>query len=228
MNPTQARLGEIRERMAAACALSGRPAEAVRLIAVAKTATPDTLQEAWLAGQTLFAHNRIDRLEEHHRVLPQAEWHVIGPLQSKKMRRAVALASCIQTVGDEQTVARLVRRVADLDTEPRPILLQVNLTPEDNRYGVEANLADALLQTCLATETLSPQGLMTMAPHGADAGVLHRHFACLRELGERLVLSGLPQSHELSMGMSDDFEIAIAEGATLVRIGRAIFPLLTS
>ncbi len=227
MNPTAARLRDIHQRIAEASRRSGRDIREVRLLAVAKTATADTLRDAWSAGQRSFAHNRIDRLAEHYAVLPEADWHVIGPLQNKKMRRAVEMAACIQTVGDLQTVERLSRRIHNLGKNPVSVLLQVNLTPQDGRYGVVESEAAALLESCLKSAAVTPSGLMTMAPQNASSDSLHEHFARLRTLAGELVTLGLPKTHELSMGMSEDFEIAIEEGATLVRVGRAIFPLST-
>ena len=229
-------LDEVRGRIAAAAARAGRDAARVRLVAVAKTATPETLREAWEAGQRDFGHNRVQMLEEHAAVLPEADWHAIGPLQGRKVRRAVHLAACIHTVGEEKTAQRIRRVVEEDDLEAQPVLLQVNLLPEDGRYGCplpEAGDPGAapggalreLAEAVALQPGLHMRGLMTLAPPDWDAAALRAGFARLRAAAEALALSSLlPAEPELSMGMSGDYEIAVEEGATLVRVGRALFP----
>lgn len=223
---TADRLREVSERVADAARKAGRRPEEVALIAVAKTATPDTLREAWAAGQRRFGHNRVQALEAHHAVLPEAEWHLIGPVQGNKVRRAAALASWIQTVGEARTAERLARVLQEEEagSAPRPILVQVNLTPEDGRYGCPAGELAPLLERLAGAGALEVRGLMTIAPHGAPSSELRRHFAALAQLARAEAEVGrLPAASELSMGMTEDFEVAVEEGATLVRIGRAIF-----
>lgn len=230
METVAERLRVINERMAQAAAQAGRRPQEVRLLAVAKTASDEDLLAAWDAGQTDFAHNRVQPLERAHQVLPEANWHLVGPLQSNKVRRALRMVRCVQTVGDTKIYTRL-RQVLDAagtiaeDRSGLEALVQVNLTPEDGRYGCRAAELPELLEQLSGSKRLNFRGLMTLAPHGAPAQQLHRHFSSLRELAQQQVGRGLlPPCPELSMGMSNDFEIAIAEGATLVRIGRAIFP----
>lgn len=209
-------------------------------MAVAKTATAETLREAWAAGQRSFGHNRLQHLEEHRAVLPEAVWHMIGPLQGKKVRKALHAADWVETVGDEKTAERIARVLAEDGLAPQRVLLQVNLLPEDGRYGCplpgaadgsaaggEACSAElrALAAEAGALEGLDLRGLMTIAPPAWEQAALHRGFARLREAAAVLAAEGLLPPHpELSMGMSGDYEIAVAEGATLVRVGRAIFP----
>jgi pyridoxal phosphate enzyme (YggS family) len=224
MESLASRFAEVRRRIAAAAGRSGRPADAVELVAVAKTADADALRAAWAAGQRRFGHNRVQALAAHHAVLPEAEWHLIGPLQRNKAGDALALARVVQTVGDRRIAARLERLVAARGGDPPGVLVQVNLTPEDGRYGCAAAELPALLRD-LAAAPFPVRGLMTLGPHGAEEGVLRRHFAALRELGVAAAEEGtLPASPVLSMGMTEDYEIAIEEGATLVRVGRALFP----
>ncbi|RMH00738.1 MAG: YggS family pyridoxal phosphate-dependent enzyme [Planctomycetota bacterium] len=229
MEGVACRLGEVHSRISAAAARAGRDPSSIHLIAVAKTATPTTLRAAWGAGQRDFGHNRVQALAHHHALLPpEARWHLIGPLQRNKARRALELADLIHTVAGEPLVARLERLLAEPEDRlrpPRPVLVQVNLTPEDGRAGCRREELEPLLERIRAGGRLEVRGLMTLAPAGAPAARLRRHFAGLRELAERAVQAGLlPERPELSMGMSDDFEIAVEEGATLVRVGRAIFP----
>lgn len=220
------RLHRVRERIAAAAARAGRPAAAVRLVAVAKTATPAGLRAAWEAGQRDFGHNRIQWLERDRRLLPEARWHAIGPLQGNKVRRAVAAAALLHAVGEARTASRIQRAAEALDRQAVPILVQVNLTPEDGRYGCRREELAPLLRELVGLDRLRPRGLMTLAPQGAPEDVLRRHFGTLRELAMRYAGEGLlPEAPELSMGMTEDFEVAVEEGATLVRVGRAVFPL---
>ncbi len=226
MTTTAERLDALRERMALAARRAGRDPGEVRLVAVAKTAAPEALREAWAAGQRRFAHNRVQRLEEDRRILPEAEWHLIGPIQGNKIRRALRCADWIQTVGEERTARRLQRILEEGGRPPAPVLVQVNLHPEDGRYGCPPAHLPVLLETLRrATPLLDPRGLMTLAPLGAPEAEVHRVFAGLRSLAREGAERGLlPARPELSMGMSEDFEIAVAEGATLVRVGRALFP----
>jgi len=220
------RLADIRARIAAAAARAGRDPAAVRLVAVAKTASPEDLRQAWRAGQRDFGHNRVQALAEHHAVLPEARWHLIGPLQRNKAGEALALASTIQTVGDLRIAERLQRLLEARGADRRcPVLVQVNLSPEDGRYGCDAEALPPLLESLGALDRLQPRGLMTLGPRGAGPGRLRQHFAALRLLAEGAAGRGqFPPCPELSMGMTEDYEIAVEEGATLVRVGRAIFP----
>ena len=222
----------IQDRMDSAARRAGRDPRRVRLVAVAKTADPADLQEAWEHGHRDFGHNRVQALMEHHAVLPEANWHLIGPLQSNKARKAVERVSWIETLADLKLAHSLDRLAGELRSSPLRVLIQVNLEPSDGRPGlpIQPHAADhseleALCLGLAALEHLDLRGLMTIAPAEASAADLHQHFARMRELAEGLTQNRfLPASPELSMGMSGDFEIAIEEGATLVRVGRALFP----
>lgn len=221
--PSEA-LGEIRERMADAIARSGRSAGAARLIAVTKTATTEALHALYEAGQTAFAHNYVQRLEEQHAALPKAEWHMIGPLQSNKAAKLLAMADWLQTFTDPAKAARL-DRLAGKRGRPLQVLVQVDLVSEGQRNGCSPDEVEPALEALAAATHLAPRGLMTMPLPGSSERERRHSFATLRELAERFVTTGLlPARFELSCGMSDDFETAIEEGATLVRIGRALFP----
>lgn len=218
------RLAAVRVRLDAAARRAGRDPAAVRVLAVAKTATPDALRAAWSSGQRLFAHNRVQALLRDVALLPDAEWHAIGPLQGNKVRDCLLVAACVQTVGETRTVERLARAAA---ARPRPlsVLLQANLDPADGRYGCPLSDLPALARAVAPHPPLALRGLMTIAAAGAPPAALRAGFARLREAAEALTRAGqLPEAPELSMGMSEDYEIAVEEGATLLRLGRALFP----
>lgn len=225
MNPIGARLDAVRERIAEACAKQARDPEEVRLVAVAKTATEETLRQAWDAGQRDFGHNRVQALEVHRQVLPEAAWHLLGPLQGRKVRRGLAASSCFQALGEAKTAGRCQRALEEAEREDYPVLLQVNMHPEDGRYGCRLEDLDALIDEVLGQPRLRLHGLMTLALAEADEAQLHRDFATLSQRFRDLQADArLPQDAWLSMGMSQDFETAVEEGANLVRVGRAIFP----
>ncbi|MFQ5750068.1 MAG: YggS family pyridoxal phosphate-dependent enzyme, partial [Planctomycetota bacterium] len=205
---------------------SGRDPGRVRLLAVTKTATPRTMREAWDAGQTDFAHNYVQRLEEQAPCLPpEACWHAIGPLQRNKVRRAIRVAAVIQTVAEAGLASSLERAAEEEGKAPLAVLAQVNLTPEDGRAGCPPPGLPGLLRHLRSLAAIRCRGLMTLGPQGASDAALHRHFGRLRRLAEESAAAGLlPEEAELSMGMTADFEIAVEEGATMVRIGRALFP----
>ena len=218
-------------RIAAAAELSGRSADQIQLVAVAKTAEEAGLREAWEAGHRAFGHNRVQPLVAHHAVLPEADWHLIGPLQRNKARKAVERVSMVETVADLRLAQTLDRLAAELRTSPLPVLVQVNLRPQDGRPGWSLDETDsseplhAFASAIQDLPHLALHGLMTIAAADADQGQLRGHFARLRMLSEELADHRLlPASPVLSMGMSGDFETAIEEGATLVRVGRALFP----
>jgi pyridoxal phosphate enzyme (YggS family) len=225
MTPTATRLAEIHQRMDTAAAVSGRKGSAIQLLAVAKTATQTTLEEAWQAGQRRFGHNRVQALEEHRQVLPNAEWHLLGPLQGKKVRRGLAAAELFQALGETRTLERCARVLAANSGSAYPVLLQVNLHPEDGRYGCALEDLDALVDQVCAHPQLHCAGLMTLALATADDSALRHIFRTLHRRFQDLQSEGrLDANALLSMGMSGDFETAIQEGANLVRVGRAIFP----
>jgi pyridoxal phosphate enzyme (YggS family) len=208
-----ARLADVNGRIAAAAAHSGRPLESVLLVAVGKTFPLSDLLLAYAAGARAFGENRVQEAEEKFpRLPPDATGHLIGSLQSNKVNRAVKVAAVIQTI-DSQDLARRLDRAAAASEKRLAVFVQVRLGGEATKSGVEPVGAAALVETIRALPALDLRGLMTIPPPGET----RPHFAALRKLGETLGLSGL------SMGMSDDFEAAVEEGATLVRVGSAIF-----
>lgn len=222
--PFAERLAAVRERVRAAAQRAGRDPDRVRILAVAKTARAADLAEAWAAGQRLYAHNRVQNLLRDAALLPAAEWHMIGPVQGNKVADCLRAAALVQTVGEGKTAARLARAAAAAGRR-LPVLLQVNLQPEDGRYGCPLAALEGLAREAQALAPLELRGLMTIAAPGAPAGALRAGFARARAAAAALAASGLlPAAPELSLGMSEDFEIAVEEGATLVRIGRLLFP----
>jgi hypothetical protein len=220
------RLDALRARVDAAARRAGRAPQDVAILAVAKTARAMDLQEAWAAGQRLFAHNRVQDLVRDAALLPAAEWHAIGPLQGNKVGECARVAAYVQTVGERKTAERLAR--AREHAAPLAVLLQVNLQPADGRYGCALEDLPALARAVRESAPLDLRGLMTIADPTADADRLRRGFARLREAADALARQGdLPERPLLSMGMSEDFEIAVEEGANLVRLGRALFPPVT-
>jgi hypothetical protein len=207
------RVAEVKRRIAAAAARSGRAKESVLLVAVGKTFPLSDLLLAHAAGVRAFGENRVQEAEEKFPHLPtDAGRHLIGPIQSNKANRAAKVASVVETV-DSEDLARRLDRAAAATGKRLAVLVQVRLGGEAAKSGVEPDAAPALVAFVKALPALDLRGLMTIPPPGDT----REHYAALRRLGEALGL------RELSMGMSDDFEAAVEEGATLVRVGSAIF-----
>jgi len=218
-------LNIVKQRIASATHRSSRPAEAVSLVAVAKTASANDLREAYSAGHRLFGHNRVQALEEHRLVLPHAEWHLLGPLQGKKVMRGVSACNLYQALADIKTAQRIERVLAE-NSRKLSVLLQVNIHPEDGRNGLSLEQVDEFCDDISEFEHIQLTGVMNLAVADASDKQLHNDFAAVRECFESLHKQQfIPDDAILSMGMSGDFEIAISEGANLVRVGRAIFPV---
>ena len=223
MDTIREHLAAVREAIAAAESAAGRPAGSVRLLAVSKTFPAEDVAEAIACGQTCFGENRVQELASKVPVLPASvEWHLIGSLQSNKAAKAAALAAWIHSV-DSDKLVRKISAAADALGKTVNILLEVN-SGEDAKTGFRSgDDLRASLEAALGLPGVSVRGLMTMAPLGASEPELHRVFASLRERREALAKEFGVALPELSMGMSGDFREAIAEGATIVRSGTAIF-----
>lgn len=213
----------IRDRVAAAALGCGRRPEAVRIIAVGKTKPAEMIRAVHAAGLSDIGENYVQEAAAKRGVIDLPfTWHMIGHLQRNKAKRAVELFDVVQSVDSLALAQALNRHAAELGKH-LAILLEVNLGGETSKSGMNGDEVQALLEPLAQLQHLSLRGLMTIPP--ADPQAARRAFRQLRELRERLS-AGAPANlslHELSMGMSDDFEIAIAEGATMVRIGTAIF-----
>jgi PLP dependent protein len=216
-------LEKIRQRIRAACERAGRDPESVTLLAVSKTHPPETIQAAADGGQVFFGENKV---QEARAKIPlcagRLRWHFIGHLQSNKCRDAVELFEMIQSV-DSLPLAREISKRAEAAARTMTVLLEVNVAGEASKFGYAPEKMLAELKELYALPRLEIQGLMTVPPWTAEPKKVRPHFRRLRELKEQAgTVLGAPLPH-LSMGMSDDFEIAIEEGATIVRIGTALF-----
>lgn len=212
------------ERIAAACRRVGRDPGEVTLVAVSKTVPVERLRAAVAAGLDLFGENRVQEAAAKVPEVAGARWHLVGPLQSNKARRAVELFDAIETVDSVDLAVRLDRILGELRPEARyPILLQVNVDRDPAKAGLDPEAVAWALERISELVRLEVRGLMTIGRLVAEPEAARPTFRALRRLADRLRRSGLALGPELSMGMTDDFEVAVEEGATIVRIGRAIF-----
>jgi PLP dependent protein len=223
VNPVAQNLKEVRAAIIAAAQKAGRDPDSVRLVAVSKTVELSRLQAAINAGQDLFGENYLQEARDKIAVLgTKVSWHLVGSLQSNKARGAVELFDLIHAV-DRLRLAHALDAAAARQGKVQDVLIQVNQGGETTKSGVEPEAAPELLQEVARLPHLRVLGLMTMPPWFPDPETARPYFRALRELRDRLRnLSGLPLT-ELSMGMSGDFAVAVEEGATLVRVGTAIF-----
>lgn len=217
---TAQQVAELRERIAAAEAASNRPAGSVRLLAVSKTHPPEACLDALASGITDLAENRVQELEAKAAAVAEhgvtVQWHLVGPLQSNKVGLVVNRGWLLHAIDRSSTVARVARLSAVPSLQG--VLIQVNVDADPAKSGCTPSQAPALVDEAVRAG-LDVRGLMTVPPLASDP---RRHFATLRELAQTLQRDHVGLT-ELSMGMSGDFEAAIAEGATMVRIGSAIF-----
>jgi len=208
-----ARLATVEAQIAAACHAAGRPRDSVELVAVSKTVDPARIAEALRAGQSLFGENYAQDLRDKVPAVPGARWHFIGPLQRNKVKYVVGAAELIHSV-DSLALAQAIDERARLLGRKQRVLIQVNVGQEPQKAGVAIAQLPALLEAASQLHAVLIEGLMCIPPEGQPP---RPYFAALRELAQQ---HHLPR---LSMGMSSDFPEAIAEGATLVRVGTAIF-----
>ena len=213
----------IQQRIRAACERAGRAPDSVTLLAVSKTHPPETIREAADCGQWLFGENKIQEAKAKIPLCPgKCRWHFIGHLQSNKIRDAVELFEMIQGV-DSLALAREISKRCEQASKRMPILLEVNVAGEASKFGCKPEQLMAEFNELNALPKIEIHGLMAIPPYTTDPEKARPYFRRLRELKERAEsVLGAPLPH-LSMGMSGDFEIAIEEGATLVRIGTALF-----
>lgn len=225
--PVALRLAALRERVAVAAAAAGRDAGDVRILLATKTMPVDVVREAVLAGADLLGENTVQELVAKAPGLADLAptLHVIGRLQSNKVNLALRYADCVQSVGDLDLAERLSRRCAAVDRD-LDVMVQVNVSGESSKAGVTPEGALDLAVAVARLPRLRLTGLMTIGAQSRDAGRVAAGFARLRGLRDAVVASGEPgttDARELSMGMSGDLEIAVAEGATTVRVGTAVF-----
>lgn len=196
----------------------------MRLVAVSKTVEAGRLRAAVAAGLTTLGENRVQEAAAKHALVPGAVWHLVGPLQSNKARRAVELFDVVETVDGLDIAARLDRLAGELRPgRPLPILVQVNVDADAGKAGFAADALSDALPALVALPNLRIDGLMTVGRLVADAEAARPTFRGLRVLAERLRAAHPSLGAALSMGMSGDFEVAVEEGATIVRVGTALF-----
>ncbi len=218
-------LGRIQERIDAARQRAGRSDE-VRLIAVTKQVPVERIAEAYRAGLRHFGENRVQEFEDKHPllVLPSATWHMVGHLQSNKAQKALQLFDCVDSL-DSLHLGEKLDKAAGEKGKRLPVLIQVHLGDEPSKHGVEPEKLAVLVEQAAGLPHLAIEGLMTIPPLLEPAEKVRSYFRRLRELAEELDRRTLPgvSMLRLSMGMSHDFEVAIEEGATEVRLGTALF-----
>ncbi len=221
------RWAAVRERISASVQGAGRAVAEVKLIAVSKTHPATTVNEALAAGLRDFGENRVQEADEKSTQLQNddARWHLIGHLQANKARRAVKLFDVIHTVDSAALVTRLERLCIEEERAVLPVLAQVDLAGEATKAGATVADLAQLVEQCAMCERVQLIGLMTLPPYFANVEEVRPYFRRLRELRDEWAARGAfgARVGELSMGMTHDFEIAIAEGATMVRIGTALF-----
>lgn len=219
-------VAEVRQRIAAAATRSGRPAEAITLLAVTKYVGPDEIRAVVAAGCRDLGESRPQQLCERATGLVDSSvrWHMVGHLQRNKVRRTLPLVHLVHSV-DSLTLVETIDRIAGELSMRGSVLLEVNISGEDSKSGLDPSAVEPLLAELPNYPHVSVRGLMGMAALEGGPDTARRNFAALRELRDQL-LPHLPEGvclDDLSMGMSGDYELAIEEGATIVRVGSALF-----
>jgi pyridoxal phosphate enzyme (YggS family) len=231
----RANLAELNERISRAAARAGRKPDEITLVGVTKTFPPESIEEAWEAGLREFGENRVQEAESKIRWSREKNlgltWHMVGHLQRNKAKLATGLFDMIQSV-DSLRLAREISKRCDAADINMPVLLEVNVSGEESKHGFPAHGRNErqveeffiAVRQIVSLLSLDPQGLMTIAPFEATEKELRSCFSHVRLLLDEL-RDEFPERHwrHLSMGMTDDFEIAVEEGATIIRLGRAIF-----
>ena len=221
------RLADVRRRIAEAARRSNRLQEEITLVAIGKTHTSDSLKLAIEAGVTDLGENRVQEAEAKINELGRnaARWHLVGHLQPNKVRRAVRYFDLIHSVDSASLLMRLDRICGEEGIEKIPVLVQVDLAGEATKSGVVETELPLVLETVRQCSRVECRGLMTLPPFFENTEEVRPYFRRLRELRDQFSTAGIFSSTpaELSMGMTNDFEVAIEEGATMVRIGTAIF-----
>ena len=213
-------LREVSDKIGAAARRVGRTPREIKLIAVSKTQPPNVIREAIAAGVSAFGENKVQEAEGKILAIGRnnVEWHLIGHLQSNKARKAVQLFDVIHSIDSKNLAQRLERTCVEDGRESLPVLIQVDLAGEETKSGIAESDLVALIEFLKTCERLKLIGLMVLPPFFDDPEATRPYFKRLREIRDELLPGG-----ELSMGMSNDFEVAIEEGSTMVRVGTAIF-----
>lgn len=225
MSEISENLARVREGIETAALRCGRDLLKVRLVAVIKTVEAERVRQAISAGVKILGENYVQEAQKKIEILGHnVAWHFIGHLQTNKAKAAVHLFDLIHSV-DSLNLAKELNKQAQQQGKVLPVLLQVNLSGETTKFGAREKEIFQVIEELSAMEGLLVKGLMTMPPYFEDPEASRPYYVELRKLGERLAQQKLSRIsiEELSMGMSNDFEVAIEEGATLVRVGTAIF-----
>jgi pyridoxal phosphate enzyme (YggS family) len=226
MSDFATRRAAILERIRHAAERAGRDPSEVSLLAVSKTHPASSVAAAARAGHSLFGENRVaegvEKIEALRTDFPDLVWKLIGPLQTNKAKPALQWFSMVETLDRERLAVRLAG-LLPADAPPYPVLLEVNVAGEQTKSGASPEAVESLAAVVLDLERFDVRGLMTVPPYDDDPGLARPHFRRLRELRDRLADRFGRPFPELSMGMSHDFEIAVEEGATEVRVGTALF-----
>lgn len=220
----RAALASVRARIVAACVRAGREPAEVTLVAVSKTVPAELLRDALTAGLGPFGENRVQEAAAKAPDVPGARWQLVGPLQSNKARLALQLFESIQSIDSVDLGERLDRIATEVRPGGRyPILLQVNVDDDPAKAGFDPGELAAAARRLGAADALEVRGLMTIGRLAMEPEAARPTFRRLAALSRSLREAGVPIGSELSMGMTDDFEVAVEEGATIVRVGRALF-----
>ena len=226
MEAVRSNLQSVRSRIDAAARRAGRDPSDIRLIAVSKTFSADHVRAAWAAGQRDFGENKVQEALQKIGETSDIEirWHLIGHLQSNKAKKAAGAFACIQSIDSVELLQKLDAAAAEQGASPE-VLVQLDLAGEDTKFGAGADEARRILEAALAAKAVRAAGLMLIPPWNEDQEQTRPWFVQLRDLRDRWLAEGTPRAalRHLSMGMSHDFEAAIEEGATMVRVGTAIF-----
>ncbi len=216
-------LERVREQIAQAATKAGRTADEIELVAITKTHPAERVREAIEAGQKLFGESRVQEARVKIPELPSnLRWHFVGHLQKNKIRHALPLFELIHSV-DSLALAQEINRMAEEEGLHPRVLLEVNVAGEGSKFGFAPGTLREQMETLLALPRLSIEGLMTIPPLAEEREASREFFAQLRELRDALETEFEVKLSQLSMGMTSDFMVAIEEGATLVRVGTAIF-----
>ncbi len=223
MNSVAENLARVREQIAQAATKVGRSIDDIELVTISKTHPAEKVRGAYEAGQTLFGESRVQEARAKIPELPSAiRWHFVGHLQKNKIRQALPLFEMIHSV-DSLVLAQDMNRIAEEEGSHPRVLLEVNMAGEGSKFGFKPENLREQMETLLALSRLSILGLMTIPPLAPEAEASRKYFVQLRELRDRLQTEFHVDLTQLSMGMTNDFAIAVEEGATLVRVGTAIF-----
>jgi hypothetical protein len=227
--PVADNINAIRERISRAATRVGRDPDSITLLAVSKTVEPERIREAYSAGLRVFGENRVQEFESKSAALSElkdAQWHLIGHLQSNKARKAAELFQAVDSVDSLRLAEKLNQSAAEANKKLE-LLIEIKVGQEESKAGIllDSPELDALLQAAPQLANLQIRGLMTVPPFADDPEGARPYFRLLRDLRDQTAARKLPgiQMDVLSMGMSHDFEVAIAEGSTCVRVGTAIF-----